>query len=106
MRFSDLVSYLSESNKPVKTGIFKDSPGNRWHKTKDGYRFESADGTKEWWVEGKRHRLDGPAVEYADGYKEWWVNGKKLTKKEIDVYVKQQQVKDIVSKNNQSGWEM
>jgi hypothetical protein len=32
------------------------------------------DGTKEWTVAGKIHRLDGPAVEYRSGDKEWWVN--------------------------------
>ena len=35
-----------------------------------------ADGNKEWWVDGKRHRLDGPAIEYNGGSKEWWVDGK------------------------------
>jgi len=29
----------------------------------------------EWWQNGKRHRLDGPAVEYS-GSKEWYQNGK------------------------------
>ena len=32
---------------------------------------------------GQLHRLDGPAVEHADGSKEWWVNGKKVTPKDI-----------------------
>ena len=32
-------------------------------------------GTKEWYVDGLRHRLDGPAYERTNGYKEWWVNG-------------------------------
>ena len=32
---------------------------------------------KEYWENGKLHRLDGPAVEYADGYKAYWINGKK-----------------------------
>jgi len=41
--------------------------------------IEHADGSKMWWVKGKRHRIDGPAEEYADGYKEWWVEGKFLT---------------------------
>ena len=27
-------------------------------------------------VKGKLHRLDGPACEWANGTKEWWVNGK------------------------------
>ena len=37
---------------------------------------ESLNGTKEWWVNGKKHREDDlPAVEYYNGTKEWWVNG-------------------------------
>lgn len=32
-------------------------------------------GTKEWWVEGKLHRIDDPAIEYANGDKEWWLYG-------------------------------
>ena len=31
---------------------------------------------KEWWVNGKRHREDGPAVYYYDKL-EWWLNGKR-----------------------------
>ena len=33
-------------------------------------------GTKEWYLNGKLHREDGPAIEEADGHKEWWLNGK------------------------------
>ena len=32
------------------------------------------DGTKEWYINGKPHREDGPAVEDANGTKEWWLN--------------------------------
>jgi len=28
------------------------------------------------------HREDGPAVEYADGSKYWWLNGKRVTESE------------------------
>ena len=31
------------------------------------------DGEKHWWLNGKRHREDGPAIEWADGTKEWWL---------------------------------
>ena len=41
-----------------------------------------SDGTKEWYLNGKRHRKDGPAYEGADGTKEWYLNGK-----EIDQFV-------------------
>ena len=33
-------------------------------------------GYKAWYLNGKRHREDGPAVEYANGDKSWWLNGK------------------------------
>jgi len=38
--------------------------------------YEESARHKEWWVNGKRHRLDGPAVENGD-HKEWWVNGRR-----------------------------
>ena len=37
-----------------------------------------ARGALEWWVDSKRHRLDGPAVidpDQTHGYEEWYVNG-------------------------------
>ena len=40
----------------------------------DGPALEYADGTKFWYLNGKRHREDGPAVEYADGTKCWYLN--------------------------------
>ena len=43
----------------------------------DGPAIESVGrGGKEWWQNGKRHRLDGPAIEWADGFKGWYLNGK------------------------------
>ena len=43
----------------------------------DGPAVEYAEGTKDWYVNGKRHREDGPAYEDADGSKDWYVNGKR-----------------------------
>ena len=34
------------------------------------------DGSKEWFLNGQRHREDGPAIEWASGYKAWYINGK------------------------------
>ena len=42
----------------------------------DGPACEWASGTKEWYLNGKRHREDGPACESANGDKVWWLNGK------------------------------
>ena len=32
-------------------------------------------GTKMWYLNGKFHRVDGPAVDYEDGTKYWYLNG-------------------------------
>ena len=37
---------------------------------------ELTNGEKHWWLNGKLHRVDGPAREWADGAKEWYRNGK------------------------------
>tara|TARA_R100001086_G_scaffold224634_1_gene142667 strand:- start:110 stop:352 length:243 start_codon:yes stop_codon:yes gene_type:complete len=39
-------------------------------------------GTKQWWINGKRHREDGPAVDWSDGTKQWWINGEQVTEEE------------------------
>ena len=49
----------------------------------DGPAVEWSNGHKAWCVEGELHRLDGPAVECANGYKEWWVEGKELSEDEF-----------------------
>jgi hypothetical protein len=43
----------------------------------DGPAWEGVNGTKEWYINGKLHREDGPACEGADGAKQWWLNGKR-----------------------------
>jgi hypothetical protein len=34
-----------------------------------------ADGTQEWYRNGRRHRIDGPAIEHANGTNEWYRDG-------------------------------
>ena len=43
----------------------------------DGPAFECADGTKFWYLNGKLHREDGPAVEHTGGTKCWYLNGQR-----------------------------
>ncbi len=42
----------------------------------DGPAIEYVDGSKAWYRNGKLHREDGPAIEYVDGSKLWFLNGK------------------------------
>ena len=55
----------------------------KWHR-EDGPAIENANGSKYWYLNGKRHRENGPAVDLASGYKEWWLNGERLTEKEFN----------------------
>ena len=48
----------------------------------DGPAVENAYGYKEWLLNGQYHREDGPAVEFADGSKSWFLNGKQYTEEE------------------------
>ncbi len=43
----------------------------------DGPAREFPDGTKEWYLNGKLHREDGPACEYTNGVKFWYLNGER-----------------------------
>ena len=58
----------------------------RTHRT-DGPALEYADGRKYWYLNGKHHRTDGPAYEHPNGTKEWYLNGKRYTKEKHFQYV-------------------
>ena len=55
---------------------------NGKHHREDGPAIECANGTKCWYLNGKRHREDGPAIEYANGYRRWYLNDSELTEQE------------------------
>ena len=41
-------------------------------------------GTKEWYLNGKLHREDGPAIEFVNGGLMWYLNGKYLSEEEFN----------------------
>ena len=45
--------------------------------SKGSWCIKNVKGTKEWFLDGNRHREDGPAVECANGTKEWYLKGKR-----------------------------
>ena len=55
----------------------------------DGPAIELANGDKEWHLNGKRHRTDGPAVEWIGVAKHWYLNGKRLTVEEFNERITQ-----------------
>ena len=50
----------------------------------DGPAIEHPNGDKIWYLNGVRHREDGPAIEHADGAKQWWLNGKHYLEEEFN----------------------
>ena len=44
-------------------------------------------GSKYWFQNGERHRLDGPACEWADGSKAWYINGIQYTENEWKIEI-------------------
>ena len=38
--------------------------------------FDTRLGDKSWFLNGKRHRVDGPAVKFANGDRFWYLNGR------------------------------
>ncbi len=51
---------------------------SRLHR-ENGPAVEYINGDKYWYLKGKRHRIDGPAIEFVNGNKLWYQNGIKLT---------------------------
>ena len=49
----------------------------------DGPAVERESVLKEWWLNGELHREEGPAVDYINGAKEWYLNGKATTALEV-----------------------
>ena len=41
----------------------------------DGPTIEKSNGYKAWYLNDKRHREDGPAIETSNGHKAWYLNG-------------------------------
>ena len=59
----------------VRTGESHWFLNGRRHR-ENGPAIEYINGHTEWWLNGVKHRIDGPAVEYHGG-KEWWLNGQR-----------------------------
>lgn len=53
-------------------------------------------GIKSWWLNGKRHRLGGPAVIWPDGTKAWYINGNHTFEREHDLYVDTLKLKGLL----------
>jgi hypothetical protein len=74
----------------MKNGLIIDKDGTKYwylndtrHRV-DGPAIEWDDGHKEWFLHGQRHCKDGPAIEWDDGTKGWFLNGKLVYSKDMN----------------------
>ena len=51
-----------------------------------GPSYIDKNGYKSYWVEGKRHRLDGPAAIWPNGCEEYYINSEYLSKEEFELH--------------------
>jgi len=78
--------------KPTQVNIFGDKfwlVDGKHHRV-DGPAIEWADGSKYWYLNNQRHREDGPAIDQRNK-KEWWLYGEKLeisSQEEFEQYMK------------------
>jgi hypothetical protein len=61
----------------------------------DGPAYEYADGNREWYLNGQLHRGDGPAIEWADGDREWWFNEQELSEEEHANIIRHTKVRSV-----------
>jgi len=54
------------------------------HHREDGPAIELSNGSKFWFVCGKRHRVNGPAVELSNGEKKYYLLGEEYSFEEWD----------------------
>ena len=62
----------------------------------DGPAIEWADGSKEWYLNDQYHREDGPAIEWADGSKYWYLNDKNVTEEEFKKFRLKKNLQDLI----------
>ena len=63
----------------------------------DGPAIECANGNKWWYLNDQLHREDGPAVEFASGTKWWYLNDKEISEQEfLSRSIKEMTLADVV----------
>ena len=58
------------------------------HRDGDEPAITDSQGSKGWYKDGAFHRIGKPAVMNADGTTEWWINGKQLNATQIEDHLR------------------
>lgn len=63
-------------------------------------------GTKIWYLNDQLHREDGPAIECANGTKEWYPNGRLLSEKEFKQIIQHRKEMTIAQIEQELGYKI
>lgn len=79
----DFIPHRKEKNGPA---IIHADGTEEWFNNGKRHREDDPavihpNGAEEWYNNGKMHREDGPAIIYPNGNEQWWINGKPVTHK-------------------------
>ena len=77
------IEYDKGSGVPSAGGRIEWKVDGKLHRL-DGPAVEWSDGSKEWWVNGLRHRLGGPAIDWIDGYQRWFIHGTEISQEVLE----------------------
>ena len=83
----NITSHIHESKMVDSIGIFWKNKQDQLHRDNDWPAIEYSSGSYAWFVNGKKHRLTGPAFDSFSGQKLWFIYDVKLTKEEFDYWV-------------------
>ena len=59
-------------------------------------KVEYPNGTKYWYLNGKRHREGGPAVEQPNGKNFWYLNGKEFSFEDYIMELERMEIRIII----------
>lgn len=89
--------------KNLKTGVYKDFQGNKYyyqngmlHRENDLPAIEWSDGSKSWYYNNLKHRINGFAIDWKDGRQEYWFEGIQYTEKEFNLMILNQKQSRIM----------
>ena len=77
LRLKAIIHFTKIVEKVDQYGKYKEWTINGKIHREDGPAKIWASGDKYWYINGKLHREDGPAKIWADGSKFWYINGKR-----------------------------
>jgi hypothetical protein len=83
----------------MKNGLEVNAKGDKfWFLDGKNHRLDGpaaiyTNGHEYYYVEGKLHRDDGPAIYWHDGFSEWWINGKHLNVSSQEEFLRMMKLK-------------